>query len=244
MTALTCNSASVVMCIYTITHHDTGRVYVGQTRGRAGRRWQSHCAPSNKSRRGIVGALLKYGKERFDFDVIDIAETQDQLDHKERFWIKQLNTIAPHGFNLERGGNSNKSVSDATRNVQREARAAWLKTNPDTRSLGNGSRGRKRRPEEVEAIKRGLTGRPVSKETKERMSAKQRGVPKPLSRVIEMARSRMKERIVVCEDGHVYLSFSEAASNSGLDKVSIFNAATGKTKTCGGLRWWLDVREA
>jgi hypothetical protein len=58
----------------------------------------------NKSRRGIVGALLKYGKERFDFDVIDIAETQDQLDHKERFWIKQLNTIAPHGFNLERGG--------------------------------------------------------------------------------------------------------------------------------------------
>ena len=254
MTAFACNSGgvqnwdsktggSVTMCVYAITHRESGRSYVGQTRGKAFRRWQFHCAPSNKNKRGIGGALRKYGKGAFDFAVIDIAESNEQLDHKEKFWITKLQTMSPNGFNLDSGGNKQKKVSDATRKAQRESRARWLVSGADTKVLGSGSRGRRRRPDEIAAIKAGLRGRPVSDITKERISAKQRGIAKPEARVIAMARARMKGCVVVCEDGHVFLSFFEAAKHSGLNKIAIFHATNGVTKRCGGLRWWLDLRE-
>lgn len=258
MTAFTCNSGGVEnwdsksggsvnatldsvhsMCIYTITHRATGRVYVGQTKRSSGRRWMFHCTPSNKCKKGIGGALRKYGRFAFDFAVIDIAETTEQLDYKERFWISRLGSLAPSGFNLETGGNRNKAVSDDTRKAQREARAKWLSSGADISVLGNGSRGRKRRPEEVAAIKRGLTGRPVSAETKERISAKQRGVPKSADYTLRMARSRMKGFVLLRDDGAIFMSYMEAEAEMKINRSAIHAAANGRTKTCGGYGWTL-----
>ena len=227
----------ISMCIYTITHRASGRVYVGQTSMSAKRRWQFHCTPSNKNKRGIAGAIRKYGKEAFDFQVIDIAENSTQLDHKECFWITRLNSLAPSGFNLESGGNKNKSATTETRRAQREARAAWLATNPDTSKLGNGSRGRKRRPEEVAAIKVGLTGRSVSAETKERIAAKQRGVPKTRDYTLRMARARMKGMVLKRSDGAIFLSYLEAEESMRINRSAIHAAANGRTKSCGGFAW-------
>lgn len=199
-----------------------------------------HCAPSRREKRGVVGAIKKYGKEAFDFAVIDIAESEDQLNHKERFWISRLGAVAPNGFNIEAGGNENKKVSAATREAQRKARAAWLSSGADTKVLGNGARGRKRRPEEIAAIVRGLIGRTVSTETKERIAAKQRGVKKPEDQVLRMARDRMKGFVLVREDGVVFRSYMEAERVIGIHRSAIHAAANGKTKTCGGFAWQLE----
>lgn len=225
------------MCIYTITHRDSGRVYVGQTRGRADKRWTAHFAPSRLSKRGVSGAIRKYGVEAFDFAVLDVAETSEQLDHKERLWITRLGSLSPRGFNLESGGNTCKAVSSESRERRRVSFERWLSLNPDRRSFGNGSRGRKRTPEEVDAIRRGLMGRPVSCETRERISAKQRGVPKPPERTLHMARSRMKGLSLQRSDGASFLSYLEASSATGVGKSAIHAAANGKTKSSGGFTW-------
>jgi group I intron endonuclease len=230
------------MCIYTITHRATGRIYVGQTTLNVKRRWQSHCAPSNKNKRGIGGAIAKYGKDSFDFNVIDIAESREQLNHKERFWISELKTSSPLGFNLDAGGNLNKSVTLETRQRQRDARAKWLASGADTSVLGNGARGRKRRPEEIAAISIGLTGRHVSVETRERSATTQRGVPKSDEYTLRMARSRMKGFTLHRSDGLIFLSYMEAARSSGVSNSAIHNAANGKTKSSGGF-YWLLVRD-
>lgn len=244
MTAFTDSvDASIAMCVYTITHRESGRVYVGQTTMSAKRRWRSHCAPSNKSKRGIGGAIAKYGKEAFDFCIIDIAETEAQLDHKERFWISKLGTLAPYGFNLETGGNLSKKATPETKQAQKEARAKWLASGVDTSILGNGSRGRKRRPEEVAAIKIGLTGRPVSAETRERIAAKQRGVPKTREYTLRMARGRMKGLVIQRSDGTIFRSYLEAEEATGIARSGIHLAANGSRKTCGGYSWTL-VEEA
>lgn len=97
------------MYIYTITHRESGKCYVGQTRADLQTRWRKHFAPKAGHRSAIKCALLKYGREAFDFAAIDIAETQEQLNHKESFWIRQLNSLSPNGYNLTSGGESPES---------------------------------------------------------------------------------------------------------------------------------------
>ena len=107
------------MIIYTITHRESGKCYVGQTTGRTSERWRKHKAA--RSNTAISHAIKKYGVDAFDFAEIDIAETVDQLNYKEGFWIQYLNTVAPSGYNLTLGGNNAKR-SDVTRKRMSEIR--------------------------------------------------------------------------------------------------------------------------
>jgi len=43
------------------------------------------------------------------------------LDWMEVEWIKELNSLAPNGYNLNTGGNKNKHTSDETKKKQSEA---------------------------------------------------------------------------------------------------------------------------
>jgi group I intron endonuclease len=234
-------SVKAKMCVYSITHRASGRIYIGQTKGFVVRRWQAHCAPSRREVIGIVGAIKKHGRDAFDFRVLRLCSSADDLDAAEIAVISDLNTISPFGFNFESGGNCKKTVSEETRDRMRKSRKAWLESGADTSTLGNGSRGRKRRPEEISAIRAGLNGRPVSAETRQRISSSQAGRSMPKERVLRMARARMKGRVVMVEDGRSFLSFTEAVEGLGLSKANIFAAASGRNKSCGGLRLWLEV---
>lgn len=61
-------------------------------------------------------ALNKYGFENFEFKIIDEAFAQEDLDEKERFWIKFFgSTDKSKGYNLDSGGNSGGKKSDETK---------------------------------------------------------------------------------------------------------------------------------
>ena len=135
MTAFTCSSGGdIKMCIYTITHLDTGRIYVGQTSQTAKRRWAGHCARLSKPRHSYIqAAIKKYGRDRFCFEVIDVAESHEQLDHKEKFWIERLGSRAPLGFNVELGGNGSGKVSQETKEKLRKANREAYEKDPSLR---------------------------------------------------------------------------------------------------------------
>lgn len=103
------------MCIYTITNRNSGKVYVGQTTRLAGGRWYKHVWAKEGS--AISAAIRKHGIETFDFAVIDNAENVDQLNHKERFWVRYFNSMSPNGYNLLDGG-KNRVPSAETRRKQ------------------------------------------------------------------------------------------------------------------------------
>lgn len=53
----------------------------------------------------IKRAIAKHGKENFKKEIVE----QDIVDHKilcerEKFWIKELNTLVPNGYNITEGG--------------------------------------------------------------------------------------------------------------------------------------------
>lgn len=48
-------------------------------------------------------AIKKYGKENFRKEILEHCESLDNLDERERFWIKELNSVEL-GYNLTFGG--------------------------------------------------------------------------------------------------------------------------------------------
>ena len=87
--------------IYKITS-PSGKVYIGQTTRKLNRRISRHATES-----GCVAmkrAMDKYGRENMKCDVIEENIPREQLDDYEMYWIDELNTLSPNGYNLKTGG--------------------------------------------------------------------------------------------------------------------------------------------
>ena len=100
------------MVIYKFENKINGKVYIGQTIQKLSKRISSHKYPSGNKYLPIDAAIRKYGIENFSITIIDHANSLDELNEKEKFWIKHYDCISPKGYNLEEGGrNSRKPKS-------------------------------------------------------------------------------------------------------------------------------------
>ena len=78
------------------------------------KRWREHCWSSSASCTALKNAITKYGTENMKFEVVE--ECADELlNDREQHWIRELNTLSPHGYNLRSGGGVGESVSDETK---------------------------------------------------------------------------------------------------------------------------------
>lgn len=92
------------MIIYLVTNIINGKQYVGQTIRPLRERWRDHCRVKDDNY--FHRAIRKYGADSFRLEVIDTAKSVEELDRKEIFWIKELNTLYPGGYNLKIGGDA------------------------------------------------------------------------------------------------------------------------------------------
>lgn len=92
--------------VYKITNKITGKIYVGITNQGSGARYHHHWYESRIGEPSpIHRSMAKYGEENFTLEIIDFADTYEELKEKEKFWIKELNsTDRKIGYNLTEGG--------------------------------------------------------------------------------------------------------------------------------------------
>lgn len=109
------------MIIYLITNIVNGKQYVGQTRRKAQRRWRQHITDS-KHKSALHNAINKYGEDSFYLQILDEANSQEELNELERHWIFELSTLKPSGYNLTTGGGADYTVSESTR---QKVSASW-----------------------------------------------------------------------------------------------------------------------
>lgn len=104
--------------IYLVTNRATNQQYVGLTIQTVERRWEYHLqqAKANfiKSEESLHAAIRKYSKDNFKIEIIDQGTTKKDLERKERYWIKKLNTLIPYGYNISPGGVSGGSHKKPT----------------------------------------------------------------------------------------------------------------------------------
>lgn len=88
------------MEIYKITNLVNNKVYIGQSARGVRERFTRHIndAMSDRLDTHFARAIRKYGPENFVVEVIDTADTQDELNQKEQYWIREHDSIR-HGYN-------------------------------------------------------------------------------------------------------------------------------------------------
>ncbi|WP_251316778.1 GIY-YIG nuclease family protein [Flintibacter muris] len=90
------------MFIYKITNKLDGKIYVGQTIRPVHERFKRHIndALNNIIDTHFARAIRKYGERNFVIEIIDTANTQEELTQKEHFWIGYYNSTNPEiGYN-------------------------------------------------------------------------------------------------------------------------------------------------
>ena len=90
--------------IYKIENMQNGKVYIGQTTKLLSERFQAHVnAAKSGSNLKLSRAIRKYGKESFVISEIDSAETKEELNLKEIYWIDFYDSLNS-GYNMTLGG--------------------------------------------------------------------------------------------------------------------------------------------
>lgn len=150
------------MLIYLIRNITDGMQYVGKTTKTAAYRWKRHVYRATKLEVAtyLHNTIRKHGAENFRVEILSRATNPEILNVLEKFWIRELNTKAPNGYNLTDGGEgiSGFKISEETKKKHRavvrpspshrkgakhseETRKKMsesaLKRDPRTRSTGN-----------------------------------------------------------------------------------------------------------
>lgn len=88
------------MYIYKVTNIINGKVYIGQSIRDIQQRFTRHIndALNNNLNTHFARAIRKYGKDSFTIEIIDTAETQDELNQKEQYWIHYYDSVN-YGYN-------------------------------------------------------------------------------------------------------------------------------------------------
>ena len=95
--------------IYCWTNRITNEKYVGQSIDIMKRKAQ-HIYNSKTENTALYQSMRKYGIENFVFSILE-EYLEDELDEKEQFWIKSLDSYA-HGYNMTQGGQDHCSIGE------------------------------------------------------------------------------------------------------------------------------------
>ncbi|MHA1193605.1 MAG: hypothetical protein ACTSP9_15180 [Promethearchaeota archaeon] len=48
----------------------------------------------------LIKDIEKYGLEKFEFEILDTATSKEELDKKQKEYIKKFNSLEPNGYNV------------------------------------------------------------------------------------------------------------------------------------------------
>lgn len=131
------------MFIYKITNTVNKKIYIGQSIRPIEQRFRRHIndAVNNNLDTHFARAIRKYGQDKFIIEQIDAANSQDELNKKEQYWIKYYDAVNK-GYNetdaiYKCGGNTYKSKSDKEMaEIISKIRASKLNSsNPNSRTI-------------------------------------------------------------------------------------------------------------
>lgn len=117
--------------IYKITNTVNDKVYIGQTTKSVLVRFEMHKQASmtkSKQKLHLYLAMNKYGMDKFSIVQIDSADSREELNEKERYWIKFYDSISS-GYNMMEGGNDENPMNSP---IVKEKHASKLR-DPETR---------------------------------------------------------------------------------------------------------------
>lgn len=115
------------MDVYKITNIITGKHYVGFSKNVASR-FKRHIflAESGVNRR-LYDSMRKHGVENFVLEIMENCDTRHDAARLEKFWILELNSMMPNGYNMTSGGDGGNTLLNWTDAQKKELYAKQVK---------------------------------------------------------------------------------------------------------------------
>lgn len=143
------------MIVYRAKNKINNKSYIGITTKTLEHRKITHQKAAKYSNRKFYTALNKYGFGNFEWSVLEECNSITELENKEVYYIEKYDSLN-NGYNLTSGGESTKEYSDESKELMRNARIDWHKSN-----------------------RNGFKGKTHTKEVRKRISEKMKGRPSP-----------------------------------------------------------------
>lgn len=89
------------MIVYAIKNLLNNKLYVGQTTRTLEQRFKEHQTNISSN---IGKAIAEYGVENFSSEILEVCDSIEQLNEREKYWIAQFDCIFPKGYNVSEGG--------------------------------------------------------------------------------------------------------------------------------------------
>lgn len=241
--------------IYVRPNLINGKKYVGQatTKNFKSRqnRWNNLTKPY--AGKAINNARAKYGVESFGFEILKECDDKE-LDYWEKYYIKELNTKVPNGYNMTDGGEgrSGSSVSEETRKKLSKAnkgRKMSPRSEETLKKMSESHKGRKTSEETRKKISRTLKGKKRSEETKKKIGEANKGKESWIKgkHHTEETRKKMSEIHFKKEifqidlnTGQIIMEFQslmEVQRQLGYEIGNLSKCCNGKRKTAYGYIW-------
>lgn len=117
----------MIYYVYVIENTVTNKQYVGYTRNPT-YRWNTHVklatSGHDNTRKILYRSIRRHGIDKFVFRLIYCSRHKDAAKQMEIDTIKNLNTLAPRGYNMTKGGDGGPGVTPETASKLNNERVA------------------------------------------------------------------------------------------------------------------------
>ena len=230
------------MIVYKITNKLNNKIYIGQTINPIEQRWREHKNDKKGFCRYLFNAFNQYGRDNFEIKILSKCNSMDEMNHRETYYIRLFNTLAPNGYNILPGG-GNRIVGEETRKRQSSSLKGKL-VGKKNGMFGKGKMagdknpmfGKKRTEEARKKISQKLKGRTFSDSHKENISEANRGKKKSKVHrdMLSEGNNWRKVPIFCPTNGKTYQSIMSAARDLNLPSGNISRVINGKCRSIKG----------
>ena len=159
--------------IYCLTS-PSSKCYIGQSWDIKSR-FKKYRTDSNsiKNQRKLYNAIKKYKSYNFKYEIIDLCETQEEMDNKEKFYIDLYNSI-DNGYNIKDGGSNGKHSKETKIKMSISHKGKIIKLESRNK-MSKAKKGICLSQETRNKMRNSRIGHSLSQETKNKIGASNKG---------------------------------------------------------------------
>lgn len=188
------------MIIYKATNKINGKSYIGQTTKTLEERIKGHLRVKKKLY--FHRALEEYSNDNFEWSILEKCLNKEDLNLKEKYYIKYYDTFGENGYNSTTGGHYFKMTdeirkklseshkghipSEETRQKLRKSSGNRIQSDECKKKVSESKIGKKRSEETKKKISESLKGKVISEETKLKISESLKGIKKSEETILKM----------------------------------------------------------